>query len=117
MAYSTQPDEVRIMRYVRALTDEQRAFLSTTMKEDASFRARTRAHSLLLSTQGVAIQDIAETYQVDRATVSAWIKKWEHHGPASLHDKPRSGRPSKLTPDEQVLAKQYLKEEPRSLKG
>jgi transposase len=105
------------MRYVRALTDEQRAFLSTTMKEDASFRARTRAHSLLLSAQGVAIQDIAKTYQVDRDTVSAWIKKWEHHGPASLHDKPRSGRPSKLTPEEQELAKQYLKEEPRSLKG
>lgn len=105
------------MRYVRALTDEQRAFLFTTMKEDASFRARTRAHSLLLSAQGVAIQDIAQTYQVDRDTVSAWIQKWEHHGPASLHDKPRSGRPSKLTPDEQELAKQYLKEEPRSLKG
>ena len=86
------------------------------MKEDASFRARTRAHSLLLSAQGVAIQDIAQTYQVDRATVSAWIKKWAHHGPASLHDKPRSGRPSKLTPDEQELAKQYLKAEPRSLK-
>jgi transposase len=105
------------MRYVRALTDEQRAFLSTTVKEDASFRARTRAHSLLLSAQGVAIQDIAKTYQVDRDTVSAWIKKWEHQGPASLHDKPRSGRPSKLTPDEQELAKQYLQEEPRSLKG
>ena len=27
------------MRYVRALTNEQRAFLSTSMKEDASFRA------------------------------------------------------------------------------
>ena len=105
------------MRYVRALTDEQRAFLSTTMKEDASFRARTRAHSLLLRAQGVAIQDIAQTYQVDRDTVAAWIKKWEHHGPASLYDKPRSGRPSKLTLDEQELAKQYLKEEPRALKG
>ena len=68
------------MRYVRALTNEQRAFLSTSMKEDASFRARTRAHSLLLSAQGVAIQDIAQTYQVDRATVSAWIKKWATMG-------------------------------------
>jgi len=34
-----------------------------------------------------------------------------------LHDHPRSGRPSKLTPDEQALAQQYIKEEPRSLKG
>jgi len=48
--------------------------------------------------------------------VSSWITKWEHHGAQSLHDKPRSGRPSKLTPDEQALAQQYIKEEPRALK-
>jgi len=34
-----------------------------------------------------------------------------------LHDQPRSGRPTTLTPDEQELAQQYIKEEPRSLKG
>src|SRR6266403_3252234 len=87
------------------------------MKEDTAFRARSRAHSLLLSAAGTPIQTIAKAYQVHRVTVSAWIKKWEHHGAQSLHDQPRSGRPSKLTPDEQKLAQQYIKEEPRSLKG
>jgi transposase len=106
-----------IVRYVQPLTDEQRDFWEKTMKDDASCRARTRAHSLLLSAQGATIKGIAKLYQVDRDTVSAWLKKWEHQGAQSLHDKPRSGRPSKLTPDEQALAKQYLTEEPRSLKG
>jgi transposase len=87
------------------------------MKDDASFRARTRAHSLLLSAQGMTIKDIAKTYQVHRVTVSAWLTKWERQGVQSLHDHPRSGRPSTLTPDEQELAKQYLKDDPRSLKG
>ena len=87
------------------------------MKADTSFRARARAHSLLLSDQGATIKDIAKTYQVDRDTVSSWITKWEHLGAQSLHDKPRSGRPSKLTLDEQALARQYIKEEPRALKG
>src|SRR6195256_2700915 len=87
------------------------------MKEDTVFRARSRAHSLLLSAAGKPIKAIAEAYQVHRVTVSAWIKKWEHHGAESLHDQPRSGRPSKLTPDEQALAQHYIKEEPRSLKG
>jgi len=117
VAYSTRPDEVMIVRYVQPLTEEQRELLEKTRKADASFRARTRAHSLLLSAQGTTIKDIAKAYQVDRDTVSAWLKKWEHHGAQSLHDKPRSGRPPTLTPDEQELAKQYLKEEPRSLKG
>jgi transposase len=106
-----------IVRYVQPLTDEQRQLLEKTMKEDTVFRARSRAHSLLLSAAGTPIQVIANAYQVHRVTVSAWIKKWEHHGAQSLHDQPRSGRPSKLTPDEQALAQQYIKEEPRSLKG
>ena len=106
-----------IVRYVQPLTTEQRDLLENAMKNDPSFRARSRAHSLLLSAQGTTIKDIAKTYQVHRVTVSAWLTKWERQGVQSLHDHPRSGRPSKLTPDEQELAKQYLKDDPRSLKG
>ena len=87
------------------------------MQEDTAFRARSRAHSLLLRAAGTPIPTIAKTYQVHRVTVSAWIKQWEHHGAQSVHDQPRSGRPSKLTPDEQEIAQQYIQEEPRSLKG
>ena len=93
------------MRYVQPLTDEQRALLEKTMKEDTACRARSRAHSLLLSAGGTAIQTIAKTYQVHRVTVAAWIKQWAQHGAQSLHDQPRSGRPPKRTPDEQELAK------------
>src|ERR1043166_5235997 len=108
VAYSPRPDEVMIVRYVQPLTDEQRALLEKTMKEDTAFRARSRAHSLLLSAAGTPIQTIAKTYQVHRVTVSAWITKWERHGAQSLHDHPRSGRPPKLTPDEQELAQHYM---------
>ena len=87
------------------------------MQDDASCRARTRAHSLLLSNQGTRSKEIAKTYQVDRDTVSSWCKTWEHHGAQSLHDQPRSGRPPPLTPDAQVIAQHDIKEEPRSLKS
>ena len=116
VAYSPRPDEVMIVRYVQPVTDEQHALLAKTMQEDTACRARSRAHSLLLSSAGTPIQTIAKISQVHRATVSAWIKKWERHGAQSLHDHPRSGRPPKLTPDEQELAKNYIKEDPRSLK-
>ena len=105
-----------IVRYVQPLTDEQRQLLEKTMQEDTAFRARSRAHRLLLSAAGTPIQVIAHASQVHRVTVSAWIKTWEQQGAQSLHDHPRSGRPSTRTPDEQALAQQYSKEEPRSLK-
>ncbi len=106
-----------IVRYVQPLTTEQRDLLENAMKNDPSFRARSRAHSLLLSAQGTTIKDIAKTYKVHRVTVSAWMTHWEHHGAQSLHDQPRSGRPTILTPEEQDSALHSMKEEPCSLKG
>src|SRR5262244_3059341 len=105
------------VRYVRPLTEQQRTLLESTMKNDASHRARMRAHGLLLSSEGITIKAIAKIYHVDRDTVATWIKKWEKHGDKSLHDQPRSGRPTILNTTEKELAKQYIKEEPRSLKN
>jgi transposase len=104
------------MRYVRPLPENQRHILTEIMTHDAIPRARVRAQSILLSAQGLKIQEIATLYQVDRDTVAAWIKKWEKAEIESLYDKPRSGRPPKLTPEEKDLARQYILEEPRSLK-
>jgi transposase len=85
------------------------------MKNDAAPRARARAHGLLLSEQGLTINAIARIYHVDRETVSTWLTKWAQQGAPRLHEHPRSGRPPKLTPDEQALALTYITEEPRSL--
>jgi transposase len=104
------------VRYVRPLTEQQRVLLESTIKNDASHRARMRAHGLVLSSEGITIKAIAKIYHVDRDTVATWIKQWEKHGEKSLHDQPRSGRPSTLNATEKELAKQYIKEEPRSLK-
>lgn len=94
------------MRYVRTLTESQRHTLENIMKHDPSPRARTRGHRILLSSRRVTIKEIAKIYQVDRDTISSWIKKWEQTGVESLYDKPRCGRPSKLTQEEKELAQQ-----------
>jgi transposase len=106
-----------IVRYVQPLTDEPRQLWEKTRQEDTALRARSRAHSLLLRAAGTPIQVIAHASQVHRVTVSTWITTWEHHGAQRVHDHPRRGRPSTLTPDEQALAQPYSKEEPRSLTG
>ena len=105
-----------IVRYVRPLTESQQHTLAEIRKHNVTPRARVRAHGILRSSQGMKIKEIAKIYQVDRDTVAPWIKQWEQPGVASLYDKPRSGRPRKLTPAEQDLARQYIKEEPRGLK-
>src|SRR5215831_5447521 len=79
------------VRYVRTLTESQRHTLANIMQHDPSPRARARAHRILLSSRGVTIKAIVKIYQVDRDTVAAWIKQWEHTGVESLYDQPRCG--------------------------
>lgn len=105
------------MRYVQPLTDGQRELLEKTMHEEPAFRARRRAHSLLLRAAGMPSKALAQTSQGHRVTVSAGITPWEQHGVPRLHEPPRSGRPSKRTPDEQTIAQHSINEEPRSLTG
>src|SRR2546427_3356732 len=50
-----------------------------------------------------------------RSTLFPYTTLFRSQHTGSLHDQPRSGRPPKLTPEEQELALTYLKEEPRSL--
>ena len=50
------------MRYVRPLTESQRQTLEDLMKHDPSPRARTRAHSILLSSRRVTIKEIVKIY-------------------------------------------------------
>lgn len=106
MADVLGPDEGILVRYVHALTDDPRELLAQTMKAATSFRARARAHRLLLSDQGTPIKDMAKTSHGDRDPVSSWITTWEHQGAQSVHDQSRRGRPSHLTPEEQALAQQ-----------
>jgi transposase len=92
------------VRYVQPLTDEQRTLLAKPMQEESAFRARSRAHSLLLSAAGTPIQAIAKTSQGHRVTVSAWSKPWAQQGAQRVQDPPRRGRPSTRPPDAQALA-------------
>jgi transposase len=105
------------VRYVRPLTEQQRMLLESTMKNDASPRARMRAHRLLLSSEGITIKAIAKIDHVDRDTVSTWIKQWDTQGDQRLPDQPRSGRPPTRNAAEKARAKKYIKDEPRSLKN
>ena len=53
------------MKYVTPLSDPEIETLQQMQAHHSSRRARMRAHSLLLSHQGIAMPQIARIYQVD----------------------------------------------------
>jgi transposase len=103
-------------KFVSALTTAQQEQLKQLAADDPARRVRMRAHSLLLSAEGLSIDEIARVYQVHRNSVSSWIDHWHQQGVAGLSDKPRPGGPTKLNAAEQDLARQLLQDHPHAPK-
>lgn len=104
------------MKYVSLLSKDEIARLKDIMKNDVSSRMRSRAHSILLSAKDFTINEISDILEVNRRTVSSWIDSWEQSRFIGLPDKPRSGRPAKLTEQEKEIAKKLIGEHPQSLR-
>lgn len=86
------------------------------MTSAAPQRKRMRAHAVLLSERRYSLDQIADIYQVDRDRVSQWVDWWEEYQFDGLDDDSRSGRPPKLTEQEQKQALKIALKEPRAIK-
>jgi transposase len=104
------------MKFVKQLTDAEVVTLQHCMLNHENSSCRIRAHSVLLSARGYKINQIADIYDVVRNTVSKWLDTWESEGIIFIYDNPKSGRPNKLTEEEQQKIMMAIKEEPRSVK-
>src|SRR5215468_1410393 len=91
------------MKYVTPLNEAEIQTLHDMHRYHPSRRTRMRAHSLLLSHQGISIPRLAQIYQVDRRSVSSWIDRWQTYGLVGLYDQPGAGRRPTLSADEQQM--------------
>lgn len=100
-------------RYIKKLSPEEREELRQLMK-GSNEQVRKRAHAVLLNHRGYSVDQIADIYEVDRDTVSAWLDRWEDDGPGGLGDQPGRGRKPVLTEKEQKQAIKIVEQDPRS---
>ena len=106
----------RPYKFVSPLDKAQIGLLQQIIKKDPSARARMRSQSILLSSKGYGIDDLARIFEVSRNTVSIWIDQWEQQGVASVYDHARSGAPTTFTAAEIDVVKQIITEYPHAPK-
>jgi transposase len=104
------------MLFINPLSGPEIVTLQAMHKFHPLTWSRMRAHAILLSDEGYSVQEIAQIYGVCRQTVSSWIKAWESQGLVGLVDQSRSGRPRKLSAQEESEVLESLRSEPRSIK-
>lgn len=85
------------------LTAEQKQFLTAFVTTGVrSARAIRRARTFLLADQGVLQKNIASQLGCSEPTIVETIKRYRQYGgdvAAALLEKPRSGQPTKITPE------------------
>jgi transposase len=78
----------------------------TRYRKEKNARAKTRLHILLLRRQKYTQQEIAAMVHVTQGTISNVCRRFLASGWSSVYDKPRSGKPARLT----IFQKEALRE-------
>jgi Mor family transcriptional regulator len=79
------------------LTEEEREQLRLLARSTKNVRVLRRAQVLLGLDRGERVIELAERYQVSRATVYNWIRRYRRWGISveAMMDRPRPGRPGR----------------------
>jgi len=101
-------------RFVREPNPSEWKELARLGRERSS-ALRLRAAIVRLSARRVPIPEITRRLGVSRPTVAAWLARFEESGLPGLRDRPRRGRPLKLTPDAQRRIGLVASARPRDL--
>jgi carbon-monoxide dehydrogenase medium subunit len=85
-------------RFVRQPTPTEHSELLRLRAAGPAAR-RARADVVLLSADRVAIPQIVRRLGLSRPTVTYWLRRFERAGIGGLLDRPRSGRPARISAD------------------
>lgn len=93
------------VRYTVNLTEEERdQLLNLTRKGKNSSRVFKRAQMLLLASSGYPDPEIAQMLMVGESTVHRTRQRYVEEGVSlALAERPRQGRPQKLTPEAETF--------------
>ena len=101
---------------IPAPSQEQFTTLEFLYHTTRDVRLRTRAQMILLAVEKhLTAAASAEMVRESEETVRRWMKRYVAEGSEGLHDRPRSGAPSKVTEAYRERVLQVVRQRPRSL--
>lgn len=102
------------MMFAQPLNDQERQELKRLARREVG-RVSERIRMVLLSSKGYSVQQISDIFECDPSSVRAWIERFEAEGVEGLHDRPRSGRPSKAGVVAQEQIRQTVATQPAQM--
>jgi putative transposase len=79
--------------------------LRRLIKRERMARRQTRLRAVLLAMEGRDAPSTAEVLGVGRRTVQEWVARFNAGGAAALDDRPRTGQPKRLSPQQEEVCR------------
>ncbi|KAF0214767.1 MAG: hypothetical protein FD167_5241 [bacterium] len=79
--------------------NQEQTLLLELYKKAKTAKESQRYHAILLVKTGSTVVYVSRIFFVDEETVRAWVKKWDEE--KDVEDNPRSGKPPKLTKEQE----------------
>jgi transposase len=80
------------MRYINKLNNKTVKELEKVVKNGASLQIRQRAHSMLLSNNGMSVKDICKIFNKSTRTIYRWFDRFKEKQIEKLADESGRGR-------------------------
>jgi transposase len=77
--------------------DDALSTLDTFLKQTKEARVFRRAQAVRQVVKGQRLQTVSDALSFTYSALRKWVYRFAHHGTQGLVDRPRSGRPPKLT--------------------
>jgi transposase len=77
--------------------DDALPTLETFLKQTKETRVFRRAQAVRAVVAGQRLQTVSDTFHFAYSALRKWVHRFAQHGIQSLSDRPRSGRPPKVT--------------------
>ena len=77
--------------------DDALPTLDTFLKQTKEARVFRRAQAVRAVVKGHRLQNVSDTLQFTYSALRKWVSRFANQGPQGLVDRPRAGRPPKVT--------------------
>ena len=104
------------MKRIKLSQNERKELEEAMNSKQVTGRGLKRLQSVLFNARGHSMSAISDLLDVHYNSVGNWLRRFEHGGVAALEEKPREGRPRKLTEAQEAQIRAWVEQEPRQLK-
>ncbi len=92
--------------------DDSLSTLDLFMKQAKATRVFRRAQAVREVAAGQTVKAVSETFHFTNSALRKWVQRFAHEGTGGLMDRPRSGRPPKLTCDLEAHLNRLVDQDP-----